>query len=49
MLPLRTRILGEFTKLRKVIIRFVMFIHLSVRLSGENSTPTGRIVMKFDT
>jgi len=42
-------LLGAFAKLRKATISFVM----SVRLSGHpsvwnNSTPTGRIFMKFD-
>jgi hypothetical protein len=36
--------LGVFTKLRKVTINFIMFACLS---AWNNSTPTGRILMKF--
>ena len=41
--------LGAVTKLWKVTIRFVFFFRLSVRLSAQNSAPTGRIVIKFAT
>jgi hypothetical protein len=39
-------ILGAFAKLRKVIISFVMYVRLFVRM--ENSAPTGRIFMILD-
>jgi hypothetical protein len=49
----RRSFLGAFAKLRKATIRFVMSVCLSVyasvHLSAWNdSTPTGRIFMKFD-
>jgi hypothetical protein len=37
--------LGEFAKLRKVTLSFVMSFRLS---SWNNSAPTGRILMEFD-
>jgi hypothetical protein len=42
----RKRFLGAFTKLRKATIIFVTFDRPS---SWNNSTPTGRIFVKFDT
>jgi hypothetical protein len=42
-------VLNAFAKFRKATIRFVMSVCLSVCLSAwNNSTPTGRIFMKFD-
>jgi hypothetical protein len=42
------RFLGEFSKLRKALISFVMSVRLSVCPSAwNNSVPTGRIFIKF--
>ena len=46
--------LGAFAELRKATISFVMSLCVSVRLlvcpsTWNNSAPTGRIFMKFDT
>jgi hypothetical protein len=37
--------LGAFAKLRKATLSFVMFVRLS---AWNNSTPIGRILIKFD-
>ena len=39
-------LLGAFAKLRKATITFVMSVRLS---TWNNSTPTGRILIKFDS
>jgi hypothetical protein len=39
--------LGEFAKLRKGFISFVIHARLSVRPSAWNSAPNGRIFTKF--
>jgi hypothetical protein len=47
----KSSVLNAFAKFRKATINFVMSVRLSVRLlaARNNSAPTGRIFMKFDT